>query len=444
MNLDIISQELKKLQNIAPQWLEKEFIVNYSKRKKAKDLWGLKLPDLFELSLENNINRKSIQDKLETVFPRLDSGSEFSYSSEIKIRELSFSEHMISYKFKFSNLVGNYSGNLSGRYEWPIDSESKLVESRKDKGLLTCSEMFLSQVIFLQNIHTFSLSKDFISKDSLLNKNEKFVASMEFFIAKNFEKAGFDDFCKRKGTFSCKSLKQAKNFSSYLEKSFADFSLARLATSYADIFSVRSNERIRNVIYYSGPTNSGKSYRAFEELAKHETGVYLGPLRLLALEGVEELTKRGRKTNLVTGEERELVDGATHSSQTIETYDREKQVDCAIIDEIQLIADKGRGGAFMEALLNINADTLVLTGSHDAVGIVKEICEKTGDLFSNVKLERKNPLKWVGNFKIADEPCENMKGTAIAFSKKSIHNIRNFYQTKVIQYRLFTGRYRLT
>ena len=36
----------------------------------------------------------------------------------------------------------------------------------------------------------------------------------------------------------------------------------------------------------------------------------------------------------------------------------------------------------MEALLNINADTLVLTGSHDAVGIVKEICEKTGDLFS--------------------------------------------------------------
>ena len=142
---------------------EKEFIVNYSKRKKAKDLWGLKLPDLFELSLENNINRKSIQDKLETVFPRLDSGSEFSYSSEIKIRELSFSEHMISYKFKFSNLVGNYSGNLSGRYEWPIDSESKLVESRKDKGLLTCSEMFLSQVIFLQ-ISILSLSKDFISK----------------------------------------------------------------------------------------------------------------------------------------------------------------------------------------------------------------------------------------------------------------------------------------
>ena len=291
--------------------------------------------------------------------------------------------------------------------------------------------MFLSQVIFLQNIDKFSLSKDFVSKDSLLNKNEKFVASIEFFIAKNFDKSGFDEFCKRKGAFTCKSLKQAKNFSSFLEKSFADFSLARLATSYADIFSVRSNERIRNVIYYSGPTNSGKSYRAFEELAKHETGVYLGPLRLLALEGVEELTKRGRKTNLVTGEERELVEGATHSSQTIETYDREKQVDCAIIDEIQLIADRGRGGAFMEALLNINADTLVLTGSQDAVGIVREICEKTGDIFSNVKLERKNPLKWIGNFKIADEPCDNMKGTAIvAFSKKSIHNIRNFLLNK--------------
>ena len=41
-----------------------------------------------------------------------------------------------------------------------------------------------------------------------------------------------------------------------------------------------------------------KSYRAFEELESID-GVYLGPLRLLALEGVEELTKKMRKTNLV-------------------------------------------------------------------------------------------------------------------------------------------------
>ena len=114
--------------------------------------------------------------------------------------------------------MSNYNAYLSGRYEWPIDSDSKLLDSRKDKGLISCSDMFLSQVIFLQNIDKFSLSKDFVSKDSLLNKNEKFVASIEFFIAKNFDKSGFDEFCKRKGAFTCKSLKQAKNFSSFLEK----------------------------------------------------------------------------------------------------------------------------------------------------------------------------------------------------------------------------------
>jgi ATP-dependent RNA helicase SUPV3L1/SUV3 len=38
-----------------------------------------------------------------------------------------------------------------------------------------------------------------------------------------------------------------------------------------------------------GPTNSGKTHRAMEALAKAKSGVYLAPLRLLALENFERL-----------------------------------------------------------------------------------------------------------------------------------------------------------
>ena len=40
----------------------------------------------------------------------------------------------------------------------------------------------------------------------------------------------------------------------------------------------------RKIIYHSGPTNSGKTYHALERFLKAKSGVYCGPLRLLANE----------------------------------------------------------------------------------------------------------------------------------------------------------------
>lgn len=40
----------------------------------------------------------------------------------------------------------------------------------------------------------------------------------------------------------------------------------------------------RRFILHIGPTNSGKTYQALERLKLAQNGVYLGPLRLLALE----------------------------------------------------------------------------------------------------------------------------------------------------------------
>lgn len=45
----------------------------------------------------------------------------------------------------------------------------------------------------------------------------------------------------------------------------------------------------------TGPTNSGKTYNALQALKTCETGLYCGPLRLLALEAYDTLNAAGGK-----------------------------------------------------------------------------------------------------------------------------------------------------
>ena len=40
----------------------------------------------------------------------------------------------------------------------------------------------------------------------------------------------------------------------------------------------------RKIIYHAGPTNSGKTHSALERFHASDSGVYCGPLRLLATE----------------------------------------------------------------------------------------------------------------------------------------------------------------
>jgi ATP-dependent RNA helicase SUPV3L1/SUV3 len=60
----------------------------------------------------------------------------------------------------------------------------------------------------------------------------------------------------------------------------------------------------RRLVACLGPTNSGKTYFGLSRLAEAESGVILGPLRLLAHEYREALEGQGVATALSTGEER--------------------------------------------------------------------------------------------------------------------------------------------
>ncbi|MES1987037.1 MAG: DEAD/DEAH box helicase, partial [Pseudomonadota bacterium] len=127
-----------------------------------------------------------------------------------------------------------------------------------------------------------------------------------------------------------------------------------MAQHYAKSFT-QARLLNRHHHFYLGPTNSGKTYQALIALEKAKSGVYLAPLRLLAMEIRDRLVAAGVPCNLITGEERVLMAGAQHTASTIEMMNPSKIIDVAIIDEIQMLQDTDRGSAWTAALVGVPA-----------------------------------------------------------------------------------------
>ncbi|XP_059445721.1 DExH-box ATP-dependent RNA helicase DExH16, mitochondrial-like isoform X3 [Corylus avellana] len=148
----------------------------------------------------------------------------------------------------------------------------------------------------------------------------------------------------------------------------------------------------RKVFLHMGPTNSGKTYHALKQLESSSSGIYCGPLRLLAWEVAKRLNKAKVPCDLITGQEREEVDGAEHKAVTVEMADVTSDYHCAVIDEIQMLGCRTRGFSFTRALLGISADELHLCGDAAAVPLIQEILKVTGDEIEVHYYERLSPL----------------------------------------------------
>jgi len=153
----------------------------------------------------------------------------------------------------------------------------------------------------------------------------------------------------------------------------------------------------RKFIALLGPTNSGKTHQAIEALAKAPSGVYLAPLRLLALENYERLQgmeQRGKPlaVSLVTGEERRVVEGATHVASTVEMLDTRTPVDVAVIDEIQMLADRDRGAAWTAAVCGAPAQVVYLVGAPEARRAIEVLAARLECELEVHVLKRKGPL----------------------------------------------------
>ena len=116
---------------------------------------------------------------------------------------------------------------------------------------------------------------------------------------------------------------------------------------------LRARHMKRKFYIHLGDTNTGKTYNAIERLKTAKKGVYLSPLRILALENFEKLNKEGVVCDLSTGEEEIINVGATHTSCTIEKVNLKEHYDIAVIDEIQMIRDPFRGMAWSRAVLGL-------------------------------------------------------------------------------------------
>ncbi|PIL22347.1 hypothetical protein GSI_15035 [Ganoderma sinense ZZ0214-1] len=223
----------------------------------------------------------------------------------------------------------------------------------------------------------------------------------------------------------------------------------------------------RKFIMHVGPTNSGKTHNALRALAASKRGVYAGPLRLLAFEIFDRLNKGqiiplgmeadpqaepdansgidmgdgadkgkavivkdgnprfARECNMVTGEEHKIVSpSAPLLSCTVEMTPLGTRWDVAVVDEIQLIADRQRGGAWTAAVLGLNAKEIHLCGEESAVPLIEAMVKQMGDSIEVHRYNRLTPLV-VANESLNGDLSRVRKGDCVVtFSRTGLFGLK--------------------
>ena len=197
--------------------------------------------------------------------------------------------------------------------------------------------------------------------------------------------------------------------------------LARTIRDFKNLFPL-ARELKRKLILHIGPTNSGKTYQAMQKLQNADTGYYLAPLRLLALEGYETLKAQNLDVSLITGEEQIVNEEATHISSTIEMLNFDVDVDVCVIDEVQMIDDSDRGWAWANAIIGAPAKEVIMTGSANAKEAIIALAKYLGEELEIVEFERKTPLSLLEQ----PTPLEEVEPSTavIAFSRKDVLKLK--------------------
>ncbi len=181
-------------------------------------------------------------------------------------------------------------------------------------------------------------------------------------------------------------------------------------------------EMRRHFILHIGPTNSGKTFRSLERLKTAKQGVYLGPLRLLALEVYEQMNRYQVPCTMRTGQECIEEENSRVTASTVEMADFDENYDIAVIDEAQMVTDPDRGHSWTKAILGLRAGEIHICMSPAAERAMLHLIELCGDEYEICRYERKTKL-------ICEEepfvfPDDVQKGDAlIVFSKKSVLDV---------------------
>eukprot|EP00924_Labyrinthula_sp_SR-Ha-C_P010110 maker-scaffold_40-snap-gene-2.70-mRNA-1 protein AED:0.47 eAED:0.47 QI:0/0/0/1/1/1/2/0/700 len=158
--------------------------------------------------------------------------------------------------------------------------------------------------------------------------------------------------------------------------------------SSEELFCILLSRTVKLILRHVGPTNSAKTYNALKAISVAKSGVYLGPLRILAAEVRDTLHSRGSPCSLVTGQEEDIEpfmeDKQNLISSTIEMLDMNEVYDVGIIDEFQLVSDPKRGWAWSQActfqcLFIVKAHELHICGDERIVPVVYAMSNDLGE-----------------------------------------------------------------
>ncbi|KAK0715823.1 P-loop containing nucleoside triphosphate hydrolase protein [Lasiosphaeris hirsuta] len=219
---------------------------------------------------------------------------------------------------------------------------------------------------------------------------------------------------------------QAFAMRSQLSKSATDLHMALADLRHPWEWYPATRMMKRTIHLHVGPTNSGKTYNALKALENAKTGIYAGPLRLLAHEVYTRFKAKGKPCALITGEEQRIPKGVDQyfSSCTVEMSPLNNKVDVAVIDEIQMLDNPDRGWAWTQAFLGMQAKELHLCGEERTVELVQAICARLGEECIVHRYQRLNALHAMD--KSLDNKFENLqKGDAVvSFSRINLYRIK--------------------
>jgi ATP-dependent RNA helicase SUPV3L1/SUV3 len=173
------------------------------------------------------------------------------------------------------------------------------------------------------------------------------------------------------------------------------------------------------IISLLGPTNTGKTHEAIENMLQYDSGIFGLPLRLLAKEVYDKCVEKVglHKIALITGEEKIIPSSAVYFICTVESMPKDKVVDFVAVDEIQMCADKERGHVFTDRLLNFRGEKLTMfLGSQ----VMKKIIQSLIENVEFVKKDRLSKLSYAGYKKISRL---DSKVAIIAFSIEEVYAI---------------------
>ena len=130
--------------------------------------------------------------------------------------------------------------------------------------------------------------------------------------------------------------------------------------------AVKTDGRVTAVL---GPTNTGKTHFALEQMLSYKTGCVGFPLRLLARENYDKIAAKVGKAHvaLVTGEEKIIPANAKYYLCTVESMPIEQEFEFLGVDEIQLCADPDRGHIFTDRLLRARGTEATMFMGSDTI-----------------------------------------------------------------------------